>query len=263
MCVTNGRAAAPPCSVCSIGVSTSRKPRASKRLAQRPRRRPARSARHVARLRADDEVDVALADPRLLGLSALVLVRQRPQRLGGERPRVGQHRQLAAPGRDDLARRRRRGRRGRRRPSTPRARPRRPCRARASPAARCRRPRAASRSRACRCCGRTSTRPVTPTRSPVAVLRLEVGVARADLGERVRARVADGVGLDARGEQPARASRGGPASAPAARVDRSGGTGSGRELPWVRRGVVMAARLSGHGDRVGRQPLRGRHYGAE
>nr|VTO98926.1 hypothetical protein BIN_B_01675 [Mycobacterium kansasii] len=48
------------------------------------------------RLRTDDQVDIALPYPRLL---AHLLVRdgQRPQRLGGHPPGVGENRQFASP----------------------------------------------------------------------------------------------------------------------------------------------------------------------
>ncbi len=52
--------------------------------------------------RVDDQVHVALPDPRLGVGQPGVLVGQRPQRLGGDRERVRQHRQLAGPRRDDL-----------------------------------------------------------------------------------------------------------------------------------------------------------------
>ena len=91
MCVTNGRAAAPPGCVCSIGVSISTKPRAVEVVAQRADHRRAQAGRLAGR-RAHDQVDVALADAGLLGqLDALVQVGQRAQRLGGDLPRVGEH----------------------------------------------------------------------------------------------------------------------------------------------------------------------------
>ena len=52
-------------------------------------------AHRAARLVADDEVDVAPADPQLLA-HRLVRHRQRAQRLGGQLPGVGEHRQFAA-----------------------------------------------------------------------------------------------------------------------------------------------------------------------
>ena len=87
--VTNGRAAAPPASFCSIGVSTSRKPRRCKRVTQRAHHRDA-LAGHRPRLRPHDQVDVALPYPRLL-VHLLVRHRQRTQRLGRHLPRIGQH----------------------------------------------------------------------------------------------------------------------------------------------------------------------------
>ena len=59
-------------------------------------------AGHRACLWAHDQVDVALADPGFLA-HLLVRHRQRPQGLGCHLPGVGQHRQLAASGADDLA----------------------------------------------------------------------------------------------------------------------------------------------------------------
>ena len=101
MCVRNGRAAAPPCTVCSIGVSTSRKPRAVQAGAQR--RHHGRPLAHRAPgLVAHDQVDVATADPQFLA-HRLVRHRQRPQRLGGQLPGVGEDRELAAARRPDLA----------------------------------------------------------------------------------------------------------------------------------------------------------------
>ena len=55
-----------------------------------------------AGLRANDEVDVALTDPRFLA-HLLVGHRQRPQCLGRHLPGIGEHGQFAAPGTDDLA----------------------------------------------------------------------------------------------------------------------------------------------------------------
>ena len=56
------RAFAPPCTCCRIGVSTSRKPRAAKRIAQRLHHRAA-GREQSARVRVDREVDVAAAGP--------------------------------------------------------------------------------------------------------------------------------------------------------------------------------------------------------
>jgi hypothetical protein len=54
---------------------------------------------HVAGLRADDEVGVALPHPGLLA-ELLVQGGQRAQRLARQHPRRPEHRQLTAPGRD-------------------------------------------------------------------------------------------------------------------------------------------------------------------
>jgi hypothetical protein len=50
----------------------------------------------------DDQVDVATPDPQFL-THRLVRDGQRSQRLGGQLPGIGEHRQLAAPRRPDLA----------------------------------------------------------------------------------------------------------------------------------------------------------------
>ena len=63
-CVLNGFAAAPPMSVCIVGVSTSRKPTLVEDLAGRAHDVAAR-AEHLGDLRVGDEVDVALAIARL------------------------------------------------------------------------------------------------------------------------------------------------------------------------------------------------------
>ncbi len=57
---------------------------------------------HLPRLRSQHHVDVAQPDPRLVGQRA-VLVGQRPQRLGRERPRGRLHRELAPAAGDHLA----------------------------------------------------------------------------------------------------------------------------------------------------------------
>ena len=101
MCVRNGRAAAPPCTVCSIGVSTSRNPRETRPCAQ-GRHHGGALADRAAGLVPHDEVDVAPADPQLLA-HRLVRDRQRPQRLRGQLPGIGEDRQLAAARRPDLA----------------------------------------------------------------------------------------------------------------------------------------------------------------
>ena len=74
-------------------------------------------AHHVAGLRADHQVGVALPDPGLLA-ELLVQGRQRTQRLARQRPVGRQHRQLAALATRSPGRSRTRSRRGRRRPST-------------------------------------------------------------------------------------------------------------------------------------------------
>ena len=66
---------------------------------------------------AHDEVEEAAAHPALFAELG-VHVRQRQDRLRGDRPLRDHDRQLAATARDDLARARRRGRRGRRAPSS-------------------------------------------------------------------------------------------------------------------------------------------------
>ncbi len=99
--VRNGRAAAPPLVSCRIGVSTSRKPALVQGAPQRPQHRRL-GAHHLARARVDDHVDVAQPHARLVR-ERLVLVGQRPQRLGDHRPARRLHRQLAAPAGDHLA----------------------------------------------------------------------------------------------------------------------------------------------------------------
>ena len=144
--------------------------------------------------------------------------RQRPQRLRGHPPRVGEHRQLAALGRDHLAVRRTRGRRGRRRPSRRPATPRRPGRARASPAAR----RAPSRSVAKHSLPvlRTKiTRPVTPTCRRSRCRPARSGCGRADLA-RGSACAATPTGNGARSRVAASAGRTSPAGPASARAGR-------------------------------------------
>ena len=58
--------------------------------------------RHPAGVRVDDQVDVALPHPRLRVVQARVLVRERPQRLGGDREGFRQDRELPAARRDHL-----------------------------------------------------------------------------------------------------------------------------------------------------------------
>ena len=93
-CVLKGRAMAPPGIGCIIGVSTSRKPRASRkaRMAWMSRER---SRKISPRLRVHDQVDVALPVARLDVLEPVPLLGQRAQRLGQERQRLHRHRQLA------------------------------------------------------------------------------------------------------------------------------------------------------------------------
>ena len=101
-CVTNGRADAPPCMTCSIGVSTSRKPSESK-VRRRLALTFARAMTLRAGLLARDQVEVAAAHPRLVG-QLVVQVRQRQDRLRGDAPLLHHDRELAAAARDDLAR---------------------------------------------------------------------------------------------------------------------------------------------------------------
>ena len=97
MWVRNGRALAPPWMVCRIGVSTSRKPRPSRRVPDRPDHRGPGDQLAAGR-RVDRQVEVALPDPGLRVADPAVLVGQRPQRLGRQQPRGHLQRQLAAPG---------------------------------------------------------------------------------------------------------------------------------------------------------------------
>ena len=108
-CVRNGRAAAPPLVSWRIGVSTSMKPRCVERRAQ-ALEHGGLGAHHLARLGPHHHVDVAQPDPGLVG-ERLVLVGQRAQRLGRDRPGGRLHRQLAAAAGDHLARAPRAGRR--------------------------------------------------------------------------------------------------------------------------------------------------------
>ncbi len=71
------------------------------RRAHRPHHRDALPG-DGARLGTHDQVDVALPDPRFLA-HLLVRDRKRPQCLGDDLPGIGQHRQFAAPGTDDLS----------------------------------------------------------------------------------------------------------------------------------------------------------------
>ena len=95
--VMKGRAAAPPGMGCIIGVSTSRKPRPSKKRGCRPGWRP-RRPEDLADLGVDDEVEVALAVAHLDVLQAVPLLRQRVEALGQEGERVAEHGQLAGAG---------------------------------------------------------------------------------------------------------------------------------------------------------------------
>ena len=83
-CVMNGRAAAPPAIGCIIGVSTSRKPRSSRKRAD-GRDDPAARLEHSRASGVDDQVEVALAVPGLDVLQAVPLLGQRDQALGQER----------------------------------------------------------------------------------------------------------------------------------------------------------------------------------
>ena len=85
--VVNGRAAAPPRSECIIGVSTSRKPRAS-RNSRMCATSAVRAAEDLAHLGVGDQVEVALAVAGLDVGQAVPLLGQRAQRLG-ERQELG------------------------------------------------------------------------------------------------------------------------------------------------------------------------------
>ena len=85
--VTNGRAAAPPASVSSTGVSTSVKPRSTS-VARIAAITADRDVEHAPGLRVGDQVEVALAQADLGIGQPAVLVRQRAQRLG-EQPHLG------------------------------------------------------------------------------------------------------------------------------------------------------------------------------
>src|SRR5664280_2872251 len=58
---------------------------------------------HPACVRVDDQVEVALPDAGLRVGQPAELLRQRPQRLGGEHPAVGQHAELTSPRCDHLS----------------------------------------------------------------------------------------------------------------------------------------------------------------
>ena len=96
-CVTNGRAAAPPAMACSVGVSTSTKPRSSRmlRMAATIFERP----RNVGqRLGVVEQVEVALPVAQLDVGHAVPLLGGRQQGLGQERQAVGEDGQLAGLG---------------------------------------------------------------------------------------------------------------------------------------------------------------------
>ena len=98
----NGRALAPPCTACRTGVSTSRKPRCVQVLAD-GLEHGGPDPGHPPGVRIDDQVHVTVADPGLGIAEPLMLFRQRPQALGGDRVAVGEDGQLAAAGGDHLA----------------------------------------------------------------------------------------------------------------------------------------------------------------
>ena len=86
--VTNGLAAAPPGIGCIIGVSTSRKPRASRKARTVCDERGS-GARKTSRTSGfTSEVHVALAVARLDVLEPVPLLGQRPQGLGEELERA-------------------------------------------------------------------------------------------------------------------------------------------------------------------------------
>ena len=102
MWVANGRALAPPCERWRIGVSTSRKSRSTSTLRMACNTAPRR--RRVSRAAGSiDEVEIALAHPRLRVDQAAMLVRHRSQALCRHLPAGRSHRQLAASRRDDVA----------------------------------------------------------------------------------------------------------------------------------------------------------------
>ena len=87
-------AAAPPTIACSIGVSTSRKPRLSRKR-RMLRTIAAALAEHLAHLGVDHQVDVALAVADLDVRQAVPLLGQRPRRLGQDLHALGHDGQLA------------------------------------------------------------------------------------------------------------------------------------------------------------------------
>ncbi len=96
MWVTNGRAFAPPCTACSIGVSTSANPRRTN--ASRTARTAVLRLSTTSRASSvDDQVQVALPHPGVRVGEPGVHVGQRAQALRGHPPGRHAHRQLAAP----------------------------------------------------------------------------------------------------------------------------------------------------------------------
>ena len=93
MWVRNGRALAPPWMVCRIGVSTSRKP-CPCRVSRTARIAADRAASWRRAAGVHGQVEVALAHLGLGVGEATVLVGQRAQRLGGQRPAPGLDREL-------------------------------------------------------------------------------------------------------------------------------------------------------------------------
>ncbi len=95
--VLKGRAVAPPGMTCIIGVSTSRKPRSSRKR-RRARDQPRPHLEDRPALGVGRQVEVALAVAGLDVGQAVPLLGQRPQRLGEQHQVVDQQRQLAAAG---------------------------------------------------------------------------------------------------------------------------------------------------------------------
>ena len=150
--VTNGRAAAPPCSTCSIGVSTSRNPRGRGRT--RGPRRPRRCGSARSRGRP-----VARSGRRSAGGPGTPRTSPGAAPAAGAAPWPPSPTRWPSPTAHPAGRRpprpaRTRGRRGPRPTSRRPAPSHRPRPARASPATGSRHPPAGWRSRACRCCGR-------------------------------------------------------------------------------------------------------------
>ena len=200
MWVSNGRAFAPPWISCRIGVSTSTKPRPLQRVADAAHDGRARVG-DVAGLGADDQVDVAASDPGLGVGQALVLVGQRPQRLAGQRRRT-RRRPTAHPRLEVTTS-----------PVTPTWSPRSmsrrpvlqdlgPTLSRATITCRSPDPSRIVAKHSPPSSRLSSTRPVTETVVPVRVSGCRSPRLLAHLGEGVRARVADRVGVDAALLQP-------------------------------------------------------------